>query len=103
MRLSSVSLVRGLASRMWAVSGIVLPLGSAAKSGVAVRLLRAQHVSAGAVAADHRLLLVQRHPVPELDEHPDDPADVVGAADRPLGLTEPAGRPTAVGWRRRDR
>ena len=45
-----------------------------------------QRRPAVAAPAEHVLLLVDRHAVPELDEHPDQPDDLVGAALRPAGL-----------------
>ena len=78
--------MRGLARRMWASSGIRLPLGSARIVGVLELSGAAERGAADAVAADHLLLLEHPDAIPELDVHADRARDQVGAAGGPRRL-----------------
>ena len=58
--------------------------------GDVVRLVTAQGGAGVPPPSDHVLLLLQRDPVPELDEHPDDADHLVAPAPGPWRLAVPA-------------
>ncbi len=71
--------------------------GIACVVGLVELVVPVERRTARAAAADHRLLLVERDAVPELDEHADDARDLVRAAGRPAGFGRPGLQPDEAG------